>query len=498
MNFLELIPPVVATLFENISDPVSVLENGVFVDCNEATLKMLQVDSKDKIIGRTPWDISPEFQADGKRSVDKANEMINICLEKGSNRFEWVHERDNGTLFHGDIILTLAPETDAVLVIWRDITEEVKNRKKIRESEEKYRITLNSIGDAVITTDTEGKVRMMNGPAEKLTGWKREEAEGGRVEDVFKIMSASSGKTVESPVHKVLKSGNIAGLANHTVLVSKDGKEYQISDSGAPIKDDEGNILGVVLVFRDVTETYRLHEQLKQSEKMDAVGRLASGLAHDFNNMISGIIGASDLLTTILEPESDSYIYAERIKEVSHQASEMTKQLLRFARKSDGRKEDIDIHDLIRETLKMVVSSLNNKVKVNVELEGKAIVSTDRSQMQNAFINLILNARDAMPDGGMILFSSENIDIPENVYNPLMLAPGRYLKLSVKDTGHGVEEQIRDRIFEPFFTTKDDDKGTGLGLASVYRTVKNHGGEVELVSEVGKGSDFILYLPLRD
>jgi PAS domain S-box-containing protein len=477
---------------------VSVLENGIFVDCNDATLKMLQIKSKDKIVGRTPWDISPEFQADGKPSEAKAKEMIDTCLEKGSNRFEWVHKRDNGTLFYGDIILTAAPDTDAVLVIWRDITEEVANRQKIKESEEKYRITLNSIGDAVITTDIDGNVQMMNPLAEKLTGWKRKDATGRPLEDVFAIVNAFSGETVESPVRKVLKTGNVVGLANHTVLVSKDGKEHQIADSGAPIKDDSGDILGVVLVFRDVTETYRLHEQLKQSEKMDAMGRMASGLAHDFNNMISGIVGAADLLTATMDPENEYLIYAEKIKEVAVKASELTKQLLNFARKSDGMKRTVEVHSLVDETVKMVSSSLGNKLKIDIDLNGKAEILADKSQIQNALINLIFNARDAMPEGGTISFRSKIIDVPDNVYNPLMLAPGSYLKLSIKDTGHGVDDNIKERIFEPFFTTKEGEKGTGLGLASVYRAVKNHDGEVELVSNVGKGSDFLIYLPLID
>ena len=497
MKFLELLPPIVATLFENISDPVSVLENGVFVGCNEATLKMLQINSKNRIIGRTPWDISPEFQMDGRRSDDKAKEMLKECLDKGAKRFEWVHKRDNGTLFYGDIILTRAPDTDAILVLWRDISEEVKNRQRVRESEEKYRITLNSIGDAVITTDIEGRVRMMNPPAEKLTGWKNEDAAGKPLDNIFVIANAFSKKKVQSPVHKVLESGNVVGLANHTVLISKDGSEHQIADSGAPIKDDEGNILGVVLVFRDVTETYRLQEQLKQSEKMDALGRMASGLAHDFNNMIGGITGAADLLITMLGPENENRIYAEKIKEVSIKASEITKQLLKFARKSDGKKEDVDIHRLVRETVDLVGSSLGKDIDVYMDLKGEAVVSSDKGQIQNALINLLFNARDAMPEGGKITFSSEKIKVPENVYNPLMLASGNFLKLSVKDTGEGVKQNIRKKIFEPFFTTKKHDKGTGLGLASVYRAVKTHGGEVELISEVGKGSDFVIYLPLK-
>jgi len=301
---------------------------------------------------------------------------------------------------------------------------------------------------------------------------------------------------VESPVRKVLKSGNVVGLANHTVLVSKDGKEYQIADSGAPIKDDAGNILGVVLVFRDVTETYRLEEQLKQSEKMDAMGRMASGLAHDFNNMISGIIGAADLLAMTLDPSVEGHEYAEQIKKAGLKASDLTRQLMTFARKNDGKKENIDIHDLVRETVNIVRSSLGKNIEVNIDLDGEVIVSLDKGQIQNAIINLMFNARDALPDGGTVTFRSEKVKVPENIYNPLMLASGTYFRLSVKDNGHEVDKSIQKKIFEPFFTTKSGEKGTGLGLASVYRAVKDHDGQIDLVSEIGKGSDFIIYLPI--
>jgi len=498
MKFLELLPPVVISLFENIGDPLSVIENGVFVECNEATLKMLQTNSKNSIVGKTPWDISPELQMDGSPSDVKAKKMLQICLEKGSNRFEWLHKRDNGTFFHAEIILTHAFETDAILVLWRDISDEVENRRKVFESEERYRITLNSIGDAVITTDINGKVQMMNYSAENLTGWKVEDAAGRPLKNVFNIINAFTRKPVESPVHLVLKSGGVVGLANHTVLVSKNGEEYQIADSGAPIKDDKGKIRGVVLVFRDVTRTYRLEEQLKQSEKMDAIGKMASGLAHDFNNMIGGIIGAADILVDMLDAEDESRFYAEKIKEIGIKSAEMTSQVLTFARKSHGKRNLVDIHGLVRETVDMIGASLGDNVKVDILLDGKASVVSDKGQLQNAFINLLFNARDAMPKGGTITFRSEKMEIPENVYNSLMLSPGSFLKLLVSDTGEGVDEKIRDKIFEPFFTTKKGDKGTGLGLASAQRAIKEHGGEIELISKVGKGSDFIIYLPLKD
>ncbi|HDT11636.1 MAG TPA: PAS domain S-box protein, partial [bacterium] len=550
---------------DNIKDPVSILEEGVFVECNADTLVMLNMKTKEELIGKTPWDISPEYQLDGTLSVVKAKNMIEKSVKEGSNRFEWLHLRPDGSHFYGDIYLINIPDSkkEMVLVLWRDITEVVEKQKVYKEtekayktildnaptailihrdmkwiyankavgeifgvnprdimgldifkyvapdqkeeivknaqkrskgekvpdrydmhvinekgeekyldakispvifngekatlincvditerifskklleqSEEQLRITLNSIGDAVITTNPEGKITMMNPLAQKLTEWDVEDAQGLDLEEVFKIVNAYTRKKVENPVKKVLKFGEVIGLANHTVLCSRNGKEHQISDSGAPILDNKGNIRGVVLVFRDITEQYVLEEQLKQTQKMDAIGQMASGIAHDFNNMLSGLIGNTDLLSDRIKSDAEALEYVESIRTLSMKAVQLTKRLLDFSRKSSDDATDIPIHNLIAETTELVKTGLGQEIKIEKKFcAGVPVVKGNTTQIQNALINLIFNAKDSMPKGGVVSVETSFVEISENTVSPLLLSPGRYLNVSVRDSGTGI------------------------------------------------------------
>ena len=622
-HFLELFPPIFSKLFNNITDPISVLENGVFVECNHATLVMLKMDSKEDLIGKTPWDISPEFQPDGLTSIEKAKTMIAGCIAEGTGRFEWEHARSDGSIFTAEVVLTAIPEMEVqtVFVTWRDvtskvqalktikeiqikyeviaenaptailihqngkwiyankaveeifgfsneqilgedifryvhpaqraqivenaakrlageivpdrydmcvvlpsgeekwldtkvssitldgqtailvnaldITKKVEAERKLRESRERYKTTLNSIGDGVISTDEQGRIQMMNPVAQMLTGWNIGDAKGKPLENVFKISNAFTGEIVENPVTKVLKFGEIVGLANHTVLTARNGDEYQIADSGAPIKDESGNVRGVVLVFRDVTEKYMIEEHLRQTQKMEAAGTLASGLAHDFNNMLAGIIGSAEIVADLVKGNDEAQQFAQRIKESAMKANDLTRQLLNFSRKSRKEIVEIDPKELIFSTIDLVRSGIGAKIEIRTEhiLENVSIKG-DYTALQNALINLMFNARDAMPEGGRMEISTAEHIVREHVFDKMLLNPGSYLKTSVHDTGHGIDGSIIEKIFNPYFTTKPKEKGTGLGLAMVLKTVTEHNGAVTVTSEPGKGSTFEVYLPM--
>jgi PAS domain S-box-containing protein len=337
---------------------------------------------------------------------------------------------------------------------------------------------------------------MMNPVAQMLTGWDISEAKGELLENVFKISNAFTGEIVENPVTKVLKHGEIVGLANHTVLKARNGDEYQIADSGAPIKDESGNIRGVVLVFRDVTEKYLVEEHLRQTQKMEAVGTLASGLAHDFNNMLAGIIGSAEIVADLVKGNDEAHQFAQRIRESAMKANDLTRQLLNFSRKS--RKEIIEINprDLILSTIDLVRSGIGSKIEIRTEnIFENVSIKGDYTALQNALINLMFNARDAMPSGGRMEISTSEYAVKEHVFDKMLLNPGSYLKISVHDTGHGIDGSIIEKIFNPYFTTKPKEKGTGLGLAMVLKTVTEHNGAVTVASEPGNGSTFEIYLP---
>ncbi len=254
-------------LFEDSADAILLIDKqGVFVECNQAALSLLKM-TKDQFLFKSPVEISPEYQPDGQNSKEKAFRMIDIAYEKGLHRFEWTCESTDGKNFIVEVSLMPIKLKGEIFLhtTWRDITERKQAEVKIRESEETLSITLQSIGDAVIATDILGNITRMNATAEQLTGWDFQDAKGQPLPGVFKIINAFTREMVENPVEKVIGTGKIIGLANHTVLISKNGNEYQISDSAAPIRDNAGIIKGVILVFSDVTEKYAAEDALRNS-----------------------------------------------------------------------------------------------------------------------------------------------------------------------------------------------------------------------------------------
>jgi PAS domain S-box-containing protein len=380
----------------------------------------------------------------------------------------------------------------------------IKRRKQaellLRESEENLSITLNSIGDAVIATDANGRVTKINPVAERLTGWRAEDAEGERLETVFHIINALSGKIVESPFQKVMNTGLIVGLANHTVLVAKDKSECQIADSGAPIKDTHGKIIGVVLVFRDVTEEYELREQLVQSQKMEAIGQLAGGVAHDFNNMLGGIIASADMLSLELSDGSEQMDLCEGIIKTSERAAELTGQLLTFSRKGTLHLQNVDFHEIIRQTKSILTRSMDKRITIEVSdlNASEFMVYGDAGQLESIILNLAINARDAMKRIGDIRIATRNVEISQVDCDAstFELHPGKFVSVTVTDTGEGMSGDVLSHIFEPFFTTKELGKGTGLGLAAVYGAVTRHQGSITVSSEEGIGTEFEILMPV--
>lgn len=376
----------------------------------------------------------------------------------------------------------------------KELEERVNKRtQQLHEREEDLLITLNSIGDGVITTDLYGKITRMNPVSERLTGWALSEAISKPLEEVFHIVSTESNCAIGSPVEKVLTSGRVVGLANHTTLIARDGTHFQIADSAAPIRDSQGELRGVVLVFQDVTEEYKLQEELHQSRKMEAIGKLAGGIAHDFNNVLSGIIGAADLLLNTAELDDFSKKYLGVIITAAENASSLTSKLLAFGRKNQARKIPLNIHTLIDDTETLLERSLDKKIHIEKRLTaGAATILGDSSLLQNSIINMAINASHAMPNGGTFSIITEN-KAPNRVDDD-----DSYLHLILADTGSGISMEHLDKIFDPFFTTKEQGKGTGLGLSAVYGTINEHKGKIKVESYLGIGTTFHIYLPLTE
>lgn len=381
---------------------------------------------------------------------------------------------------------------------WADLLQAHDNAiRLLKEREQDLSLTLDSIGDAVIVTDAHGNITRMNKIAASLTGWLSIEAVDKPLPEIFNIIDVESGEASTSPVEKVLSTGDIVALANHTALISKDGTEYQIADSAAPIIDEENKILGVILVFRDVTQQYQTEKALRRSQKMEAIGQLSGGIAHDFNNQLGIIIGYMDFLNEHLTNDARAKKWVDISTNATLRCMDLTRQLLSFSRTGSNKKTAVDINAQIRELETMFARSVTPAINIQYYLAEQIwLTEIDPGEFQDAILNLIINARDAMPDSGKLLIETENKRLDANYAAINVNAKeGDYIQLSLSDTGSGMGKETQERIFEPFYTTKAKGKGTGLGMSMVYGFVRRFGGFIQIYSELDVGTTIRLYLP---
>lgn len=371
----------------------------------------------------------------------------------------------------------------------------IRYHTELSQKEEHLSLILNSIGDAVIATDAENRVVRMNAVAEQLTGWSFAEAEGKSVKQVFTILNASSRESIDNPFETVISTGDIVYLSQDTILISKDETEYLIADSAAPIRDSSGNIRGMVLVFNDITDRKMKDEQLQQSLKMDALGKLTGGIAHDFNNLLGVILGYSELLTKLLDSQEKPLHYAEQIHSAGERAQKLTAKLLAFSRKETPEATLTDLNQLILSEQHLLEKTLTARVELKLQLEDELWpVYLDQGQLRDAILNISINAMHAMPEGGSLTITTKKTHVDSFGKHHIDLDEGDYLQLSITDTGIGMDQLTCRKIFDPFFTTKGN-KGTGLGMSQVYGFVQQSGGIIHVSSEPGVGTQVIIYLP---
>jgi signal transduction histidine kinase/CheY-like chemotaxis protein len=286
---------------------------------------------------------------------------------------------------------------------------------------------------------------------------------------------------VPNPVEIVLEAGEIVGLANHTLLIAKDGTEYHIADSGAPIRDAKNNIIGVVLVFRDVTEKARAEQEHLKLTKLESLGLLAGGIAHDFNNLLTGLFGNIGLIKMSLAADHKAHKYVDRAMRAMEHTTALTNQLLTFAKGGDPIKEVIAIGEVITETAQFSLRGSHVGLQTYIQPD-LWLVEADKGQLSQVISNLVINGQQAMPTGGMIAIAVENI----------VISGDNYVQITVQDEGVGIAPQYLDKVFDPYFTTKQ--KGNGLGLASVYSIISKHNGRITVDSKLNEGAVFTIHL----
>ena len=371
--------------------------------------------------------------------------------------------------------------------ILREMAGREKHAAELREREEWFRVTLGSIGDAVIATDERGTVIFVNPVAEELTGMPLREAQGQPIQKVFPIFNESTRKPVDNPVAKVLESGRIMGLANHTVLQRTDGKLIPIKDSAAPIYDDQKKLRGAVMVFRDVTLEKQTQSVMRKAEKLAAAGRLAATMAHEINNPLEAVGNLIYIVrhTPSLPGEVQGYLNMaeQELERVSH----ITRQTLGFYRDS-SEPGPVEMRAVIESVLKLYDNKLSSKnVSLELDMAECPAVHGLQGEMKQLMANLVSNAADAVGIGGKIRISVA----------PALRDRVSGVEIKVADDGPGVSEENRARIFEPFFTTKKD-VGTGLGLWVSKEITERHGGSIDVTSGNANGfhgAVFTVFLP---
>lgn len=366
--------------------------------------------------------------------------------------------------------------------------------RRLRENERWLASTLASIGDGVIATTAEGLVRFMNPLAEQLTGWNQAEAVGKPVGEVFRIIDENTREPRDNPAVLCLQSGGRPEPLASVLLVARGGTERPIEHSASPIRDATAAPEGAVLVFRDISERRQLEGNLRQAQKMDAIGRLAGGIAHDFNNIMMIISGFSDLLLDGNTLSEEHREYVMNIQEAGKRAGILTQQIMAFSRKQLLMPQVMNINQVVQDMTVTARRLAGTHVELVTRLTvNPGSVKADPTQVGQIILSLVTNGRDAMPKGGRLTIETSNVRLNEGDIS--FIPPGDYACLSVADTGNGIPQEMLSQIFEPFFTTRSLGQGTGLGLATVYGIVKQSGGYIVVDSKLQQGTSFKLYFP---
>ena len=373
--------------------------------------------------------------------------------------------------------------------VFRDMRSRERDAAALRQSEEWFRVTLSSIAEGVIATDHQGLISFLNPVAERLTGNSLEDAKGKRIYDIFPILNETTNMPVENPVEKVLTLGMVVGLANHTVLRHREGHLIPIEDSAAPITDDSGRLIGVVLVFRDASHERSLQEVLRRTEKLAAAARLAATVAHEINNPLEAVGNLIFLARTNSNANEAVEQHLKMAEQELSRVSHITRQTLGFYRESTLPSR-VDIPTVVEQTLTVYATKLQQKqIRLHLSLQECPPINGFAGEIQQLVSNIISNAIDALPFNGTLKIDSSTTK----------LVSSDAIKLQIEDDGPGISPENMKRIFEPFFTTKKD-VGTGLGLWVCKEIAERHGGTVEAKSNNLNGSTgavFTILLPYR-
>jgi len=481
-------------LFENAGDAILMVgldgdEAGRIVSANRVAAAMHGY-GLDELLGLGIADL------DALEEIPHLPQRIDSVINGQWIKDEILHRRKDGTSFPVEV--TAGPlrvkEHTYLLAIYRDISERKKAEEKLRASELKYRNILETIADGYHEIDLAGNLTLVNDSLCEIIGYHREEL---LRMNYRQLMDEENLNRTFAIYGEVFRTGVSIPECNIEIR-RKDGTMRYVSVSISPMKESTGRSAGFRGILRDVTERRHLEEQLRQAAKMEAIGRMAGGIAHDFNNLLTAIMGYSTILSGQLREEGIDTGKLQQIHRSAERAAELTRQLLAFSRRQLLEMKVVNPNDLIRDMASMLRRLIGEDIELLAVLDPEAgNVKADPAQLGQIIMNLSVNARDAMPKGGKLTLETTNAFLDEAYARThAEVTTGRYVMLSVSDTGFGMDSQTCSRAFDPFFTTKEKGVGTGLGLSTVYGIVKQHEGHIKIYSEVGTGTTFKIYLPL--
>jgi len=473
-----------SSLFQSVSDAIYIQdEEGRFLDVNDGAVAMYG-HPRERFLGQTPEFLS----APGRNDFAAVSACIGKALAGEPQRFEFWGLRRNGEVFPKEV--RLFPGTfrgrRAVIALAQDISERRRAEAELRLLRE----AIEQVAEAIVVTDVAGTIQYVNPAFERITGYSRREV---LRRNTRLLKSGVQGPEFYRDLWATISSGRV--WRGRVVDRRKDGTLYTEELGISPVFDESGRIAHYVAVKRDIHEQLELQEQLLQSQKMESVGRLAGGVAHDFNNMLCIVLGYGELAKGRIPPEHPAQDHLDQILAAAERSSALVRQLLAFARRQPIEPQVLDLNELLARTGKLLRGLVSEEIDLVLDPgPGLWPVRVDPGQIDQILANLIVNSRDAIAGTGRITVATRNVALDGAESDRGVGAP-EIVMLSVTDTGHGMDRPTRDRIFEPFFTTKAPGKGTGLGLATVYGIVQQNGGRIEVESSPGCGACFRIYLP---
>ena len=476
-------------IFEGTKDGILLadVESKRFITANRSICDMLQY-SLDEIRRLGVADIHPV--EDIPRVLDtferQARQELDVAMDLPV-------KRKDGSVFFADIKSSPVTISGKRYLIgdFRDATD----RRKAEEALTRLGMAVDQAAEAIVVTDTQGKIEYVNPAFERITGHSREEAIGSNMRI---LKSGKHDEKFYKEMWATLSKGEV--WQGRFVNKKKDGTLYDEEDTISPVRDPSGKIVNFVAGKRDITAEVVLRNQVQTAQRMESVGTLAGGIAHDFNNALTGVLGFGEMLRHRLADNPAALADIDQILRSAGRASALTRQLLTFARRQVIEPVNLSMSKVVLDLSKLLRKVIGEHIEIKTSLrEDQPAVFADSGQMEQVLMNLCINARDAMPSGGRLLIRTDVTTVDrEYVKAHPYVNEGRYVLLTVSDTGIGMNEKTVERIFEPFFSTKDPEKGTGLGLAVVYGIVKQHNGYIHVASEVGKGTTFEIRLPAVD